>query len=67
MLTFWIQSKYLLARWLCAHFHGEPYTPVCGFYRCRRCLRVFPFPKENNEAANQRHVHQGSHATPERG
>ena len=28
-------------RWWCRHFHGTPYWPVKGVYRCRVCRRVY--------------------------
>lgn len=33
-----------ITEFICRHFHGEPYAPVCGVYRCRKCLRTYPVP-----------------------
>lgn len=31
-----------IALWWCRHFHGAPYWPIFGEYRCRVCRRVYP-------------------------
>jgi hypothetical protein len=35
-----------LAQWWCRLAHPAPMRPVCGRYRCPRCLRTYPVPWE---------------------
>jgi hypothetical protein len=42
-----------IAGWWCRTFHPEPMWPVCGHYRCPKCLRVFPVPWETPAAARK--------------
>lgn len=31
----------LLFRSWCSAFHGKPYRPMFGSYRCKKCMRVY--------------------------